>query len=395
MSKSRLLSDVNLFYAHAGLFAFSEIIFLLSIPVLLIERGFALSFVFAFYAFAALPGYFLTTSIIRHLLHTSIKRVLILGVLLYIVLGFISPFIQLNNYWWMAAFVLLTLQALFYFPARHLYFSEIISHKKIGFQSGMLNAIMAIARTIAPIMGGLIVVATQLDSVFIFGALTMILSVLPILFIKTKIEAHFNLQEFKKTIKSHPVFLGTRSAYVADGVNSMMSYLFWPVLFYLFISQKDYFELSSLMTVTYGVAALIMVAVGHYFDREHRKPLLKFSIISNILASVGRFSLLFFNPLLFVYAVQSFYLFSESALQSTFEAYWYSYSKKTNTIFFTIHREINYALGRFAIGILLSAVSLFWTRPAQLWSFFLISIPVVFMYLSKAKMDHHLGNNTK
>lgn len=392
MKKLRsLFSDVNLFYAHGGLFAFSEIIFLLSIPILLIERGFSLSFVFAFYAFAALPGYFFTTHVIRYLLHTSIKQVLVIGVLLYIALGLVSPMIQLNNYWWVISFVLLALQALLYFPARHLYFSEIISNKKIGLQAGMLNAIMAIARTIAPIIGGAIVLATELDSVFIFGAVTMILSALPIIFIKTKVEAHFDLKAFRQSSKDHPVFLGTKTAYIADGVNSIISYLFWPVLFYLFISQSDYFELSSLMTVTYGIAALIMVAVGHYFDREHRKSLLKFSIISNILASIGRFSMLFFNPLLFVYAVQSFYLFSESALQSTFEAYWYSYSKKTNTIFFTIHREINYNLGRFFIGILLAIASFIWPSPAQLWPLFLITIPVVFVYSGKAKMDHHLG----
>ena len=144
------------------------------------------------------------------------------------------------------------------------------------------------------------------------------------------------------------------------------------------------------MTITYAISAIIMVVVGHFFDQKHRKALLKASVFSNILAIIGRFALLFFHPILFVYGIQSFYLFSESALQSTFEAYWYSYSKKTNTIFFTIHREINYALGRFIIGSFLAIASLFLTDAKSMWPFFLLAIPVVFIYLRKGDIDHYL-----
>src|SRR3990167_2563661 len=119
MKKKQLLSDAVLFYIHGGLFAFAEIIFLLSLPILFWERGYSLSFIFAFYAFAALPGYFLTTFFIQYILRTSIKKMLILGIIFYILLGSIIPFIQKDNLWWLIAFFLLTIQSLCYFPARH------------------------------------------------------------------------------------------------------------------------------------------------------------------------------------------------------------------------------------------------------------------------------------
>lgn len=393
MSKksNQLLSDVILFYIHAGLFAFSEIIFIFSIPILFWNRGFSLSFIFIFYALAALPGYFLTTKIVQYALNTGIKKMIISGVLFYILLGVIIPFVKTDNLWWVLTLFLLAIQALCYFPARHLYFSEIISKKNIGFQSGALNAVMTIARTIAPIMAGVIALFSQLNSVFIFGAIVMAFSIIPIIFINTKVEPDFRIDDFRAMLK-HPVFKSTKPAYIADGINGIISYLLWPILFYLFISQNDYFGLSSLMTITYGISAIIMLVVGHFFDRANRKALLRFSIFSNILAVLGRFVMLFFHPILFVYGIQSFYLFSESALQSTFGAYWFSYSKKTNTVFFTIHKEINNALGRFLIGSFLAIISLFLKDAKGLWPLFLLTIPVVFTYLRKGDSDHYLSN---
>lgn len=388
--KKLFLSDAMLFYIHAGLFAFSEIIFLFSLPILFWNKGFSLSFIFLFYALAALPGYFLTVRIVKYITKIGIKKVFLLGILLYILLGFSVQLIEINNLWWLVAFFLLALQALCYFPARHLCFSEIITQKTIGLQAGTLNAVMLLARTIAPIIAGSIAVLTQFNVVFVFGVTIMILSVIPVLFIRTQVQTHFDPVEFS-AMQEHPVFKSTKWAYMADGMNSLISYLLWPLLFFLFISQNDYFELSSLMTITCGISALIMIGVGNLFDRQHRKALLKTSVFFNVLAVLGRFSLLLFHPILFVYAMQSFYSFSESMLQSTFESYWYSYSKSTNTMFFTIHREVNYALGRFLIGVILAAAALFLTDSESLWPLFLLSIPIVLVYLKKGKEDAHLN----
>ncbi|HCW32393.1 MAG: hypothetical protein UT55_C0087G0003 [Candidatus Peregrinibacteria bacterium GW2011_GWE2_39_6] len=390
LRKRTLLADATLFYFHAGLFAFSEIIFLISLPILFWQQGFSLSFIFAFYALAALPGYFFTISVIKYFLRTGIKKILVFGVFLYILLGSMASFIQPNNLWWVVALILLALQALCYWPARHLYFSEIASLEKVGQQAGTLNAVMILARTIAPIIAGLIALLVEFNAVFIFGAVAMLFSSIPIFLIKTKVKTIFSAREFWDMKQKHPIFKSTRPAYVADGVNSLISYLLWPLLFFLLISKNDYLELGYLMTGTYGISAIIMVVVGRFFDRSHRKSLLKMSVFFNILAIIGRFSLLFIHPWIFVYGVQSFYSFSESALQSTFEAYWYSYSKATNAIFFTIHREINYALGRFLIGMVLALVAWFLPDNKHLWLLFLLSIPTVLVYLKKGKTDSYL-----
>lgn len=388
--KSRGISDATLFYIHAGLFAFSEIIFIFSLPILFWQRGFSLSFIFAFYAFAALPGYFFTLPLVRYGLKTHLKKLLILGILFYILLAIISPFIQINNGWWIATFFLLAVQSLCYFPARHLYFSEIASRKTVGFQTGIVNAVMMVARTIAPIIAGFIALFTHFNWVFIFGALFMLFSIFPFLFIRIKIRKSFSPSVFHAMRQQHLVFKNTKTVYVASGISGTLSYLLWPLLFFLFINDQNYFGLTSLMTVTYGISAIIMLFVGHFFDRQHRKKLLHISVISNILASLGRFALFFSHPLLFVYAIQSWYSFTESALQSTFEAYLFSYSKFTDTAFFIIHKEMNHALGRFFAGIILTLASLAFTDVKILWIFFLVNIPAVLMYLNKGSTDHFL-----
>ena len=388
--EKKSLSDITLFYVHAGLFSFAEIILVISIPVLLWKQGYPLSIIFAAYGLAALPGYLFTKKTVEYALSTSLKKVFILGTLLYVLVGSIMPFLQPTNYIWVVVFILLSLQALCYFPSRHLYFTEIISKGKVGVQSGRLNAVMIVARTIAPIIAGSIAILIEFNLVFFFAAFIMTLSVIPIFLIKTEVKTTFNKSEFKKAQKN-PVFLNTKHPYIAEGANGFISFILWPILFFIFISQSDYFELGSLMTVSYGISAIIMVIVGHFFDKRHRKKLLRISITSNILATLGRFTLLFFHPLILVYGIQSFYSFSESALQSTFHAYWFSYSKKTNTALFTIHREKNYSLGRFIIGSSMAIISIFLTDAQSLWPFFLLSIPIIFIYLKKEDSDHVLN----
>ncbi|MBI2463702.1 MFS transporter [Candidatus Peregrinibacteria bacterium] len=388
--KSKGISDATLFYIHSGIFAFSEIIFLISLPILFWQQGFSLSFIFAFYAFAALPGYFFTLPLIQYGLKIHLKKILIFGIFFYIALAIISPLIQINNGWWIIAFLLLSLQALCYFPARYIYFSEIASKKTIGFQTGIVNAVMMVARTLAPIIAGFIAFFTQFNWVFLFGALFMLLSIIPIFFIRIKIRHSCQTEVFHAMRKEHPVFKNTQATYIAAGMSGTLSYLLWPLLFFLLLNQSGYFGLTSLMTVTYGISAIIMLIVGHFFDRQHRKMLLKGSVMFNILATLGRFALLFFHPLLFVYGIQSLYSFTESALQSTFEGYLFSYSKITNTVFFTIHREMNNALGRFFAGAILALASFVFTDIKILWFFFLVNIPVVLIYLRKGKIDYYL-----
>lgn len=386
----KFLSDAKLFYAHAGFFAFSEIIFLLSLPVLFLEQGFSLSFIFLFYGFASLPGYFFTVKVMHWIMRTNIRYVMAWGVVLYILLGCVSFLITAGTWWWMVALLLLGLQALVYWPARHLYFVEIAHKERVGLQAGILNAVIIIARMSAPILSGFVALLFQVEGVLLFGALTMLFSVVPILLIRTRVQAAFDVAAFQKMREEHAIFTTTRSVYIADGMNSILSYLLWPMLFFLFLSNNSYFELGSLMTVSYAISAGIMIFVGHLFDRQRRKAVLGTSIVAHVTASLGRFALLFFHPVTFVYAVQSLYSFSESALQSAFEAYWYSYGKITNSAFFTIHREIHFALGRFALCVVLAILAAIVSDAEQLWYVFLLSIPVVIVYWQKRKIDGYL-----
>lgn len=390
-----IFSDANLFYTHACLFAFAEIIFILSLPVFLYIKGFSIGFIFLFHGFTNIAGYFFTDKVIPYVLKTNIKRVLIIGVLFYIMFGFAAMFITTANYWWLLAFLFLSLQSLFYFPARHLFFVEIAARKTVGLQTGVLNAVSLIARVIGPIVAGGVAIIASFNSVFLFGAVVMFFSVVPVLFIQTKVEIDFKREEFVRMKKNNVIFTKTRLAYIADGMNNVISYLMWPLLFFLLLGNEDFFQLGSLVTITSAISAVIMIFVGHLFDQEHRKALLSVSIVAEVIASLLRFSLLFFHPLIFVYAAQSLYSFSESALQSTFDSYFYSYGKITNTAFFTIHREINFSLGRFILCMFLAVASFFISKTENLWFLFLASLPILFLYFRKTKVDRFIERGWK
>ncbi|PIZ70955.1 hypothetical protein COY07_05840 [Candidatus Peregrinibacteria bacterium CG_4_10_14_0_2_um_filter_43_11] len=388
-------SDATFFYAHAAIFAFSEIIFILSLPIYLYTQGFSLSFIFLFHGVTGLVGYFFTRHVVAHILKTDIKHILILGVLFYIAFGFTTSLVTTENYWWLLALLFLSLQSLLYFPARHLFFVEIADRGTVGLQTGVLNAVSVIARVIAPLIAGWVASVASFNAVFLLGAILMILCVLPILFIQKKVKIHFDLKDFLQMQKTHLVFTKTRFAYLADGMNNVLSYLMWPLFFFLLLTNESFFQLGSLMTVTSAISAGIMVLVGHLFDRKHRKKLLSTSIITQITASLFRFSLLFFHPGFFIYGVQSLYAFSESALQSTFDSYLYAYGKVTNTAFFTIHREINFSLGKFLLCFVLALATFFISSAEHLWFFFLLSIPILFLYSRKMRVDHFLKDQTE
>ncbi len=393
--KKNIFSDAKLFYAHACLFAFSEIIFILSLPVFLYIKGFSLPFIFMFHALTNVAGYFLTDKIIPYVLRTNIKRVIIMGVIFYIIFGFAALFITTANYWWLVAFLFLSLQSLFYFPARHLFFVEIAAQKTVGLQTGVLSAVSLIARVVAPIVAGGIAAVSSFNYVFLFGAVMMIFSILPVLFIRTKVAVDFDRNKFVEMQKNNVIFKETRWPYVADGMNNAVSYLMWPLLFFLLLGNEDFFQLGSIMTITSAISAVIMVLVGHLFDKKHRKSLLSYSIVAEAVSSLLRFALLFFHPLIFVYTAQSLYSFSESALQSTFDSYFYSYGKVTNTAFFTIHREINFSLGRFLLCLFMAVASYFITEVENLWFLFLIILPILFLYFQKVKVDGLIENGRK
>lgn len=383
-------NDARFFYAHAALFAFSEIIFILSLPIYLYTQGFSLSFIFLYFGLTGLVGYLFTARVISYIKKINIKIVLILGVLFYIAFGFSALLVTVENYWWIVSLLFLCLQSVFYFPARHLLFVEIAHKKTVGFQTGVLNAVSLVARIIAPVIAGLLTVIAPFTSVFLVGSGVMFLCIVPILFIKTRIDVDFTKKEFNEMQKNHIVFKTTRLAYLADGMNNVLSYLLWPLLFFLLLANQDFFQLGSLMTITSLVSAIIMIFVGYLFDKEYRKTLLTSSIVVQAIASFFRFLLLFFHPIVFVYATQSLYAFSESALQSTFDSYLYSYGKVTDTALFTIHREINFSIGKFFICVALAVISSFVTEISQLWYLFLLSMPILFLYSQKIKVDRFI-----
>lgn len=392
--KKSFLSDARLFYAHAALFAFSEIIFILSLPVYLYTQGFSLSFIFLFHGILGMTVYLFTSHVISRTLKVNIKYPLIFGVIFYIAFGLAARSISLQNHWWLVAFFCVSFQSLLYWPVRHLFFVEIAKQKTMGLQTGILNAVSIISRVAAPIAAGAITLLFSFSSVFLFGAGVMMLSILPILFIKKKVKIHFDRKEFLGTRAIHEVFTKTHWSYIADGMNNTLSYLMWPLFFYILLANQDFFQLGSLMTVTLGISAVIMVFVGHLFDKNHRKALLTGSIALQGVGSFLRFLLFFFHPLLFVYGVQSLYAFSESALQSTLDSYFYSYGKATNTAFFIIHREMNFSLGRFILCALLALIS-FFIKVEHLWFLFLLSFPILFLYYRQMRVDHFVGTKGK
>ncbi|MBI5414536.1 MFS transporter [Candidatus Peregrinibacteria bacterium] len=375
---------------HTGIFSFSEVIFLFSLPIFFLKQGFSISFVFSFFGVTSLGGYFFTRYILEALTKIGIKIFLSAGIFFYIIFGILLQLVAIGNMWWIPTVVVLLLQYLFYWPAYNLYFVEIIHAKTVGLQTGILNAVSTVTLMIAPVFAGALSLFLPFQIIFLIGCFIVATSVLPLFFIRTKLKMKFDMKKYEEMKSSHEIFRETRFAYFGDGFITMISYTLWPILFYLVLSRESFFELGILSTISMAISAAMMVLFGHYFDKAHRKILLRSSLLGQLVATFGRYFLVFFHPTIFIYFVQSLYSFSASVLRSTFFAYFYSYGKKTNTTYFTLHREINFSLGRFIACELFAAVSYFFPQPLQLWPLFLLGLPMLLLYAKKLKVDHHL-----
>lgn len=258
----------------------------------------------------------------------------------------------------------------FFWPAFHVDFAKFSQGKKRGRQIGTINIIVALVKTLAPFVGGYIIIHLGFPVLFIVAAVTLTIASIP-MFFSSEVYENYSLnwkQSFARIFakKNRRATL----AFTARGIESIIAMVFFPIFIYSIISN---FETIGIITsISLIVVALVTFGVGWMSDKKGNYSVLNIAAVANAFAWV---IIIFIKTPIHYVIYSSFLKFSQIANQIPFASLFYGRAKKRGhgvdeyIAFF----EIAVSLSR---GIILLIIALaFWLGLTQwFWYFALAAI---------------------
>ncbi len=289
----------------------------------------------------------------------GLKKAMILGVFLYV--GFFASLL-LKDVWpvWavtvLSLFFFITWHITYWVPF-HTAFAEAAPRKKLGSVIGFLAAGRSVIGIAVPILSGWIIMTFGYSVIMIFAAGIVLLSVIPIFFVKVgeeKFEYGF-LETFKILFSKKERSLLT--LYAAEGSENAVGFLVWPIFIFL-LFQGRYLEVGAVATAVVAVSVIMEIVVGRLADRFNPQRLFR---VGASLTSFGWLMRMFVTTATNVFFVGIFHSLSYILMNTPFEAIMYTRAADAGHYVdeYTVLREMALGFGRAAtLLFLIGLVSL-------------------------------------
>lgn len=262
-----------------------------------------------------------------------------------IVIGYLFLLFIGSNplYFYFAAFFL-GAELAFFWPAFHIDAALHGRKKSTGKKSALIFAISLFPSIIGPLIGALTINYLGFTTLFIIAILLLIISSIP-LFIsrETFAKTDFQIKDF--FVKDHLKFF---FEYFAEGINSMVKGVFWPL--FIFLILGGYISLGIYATFTGIIITAIILLFGEISDEGKKKYLLiKISAFSKTILA----TLMFFVTSVFqVYFVGTLNSIATYGISIPMLAKSYKQAKKEKTMEFILFRELSLIAGRIFVILL-------------------------------------------
>lgn len=201
--------------------------------------------------------------------------------------------------------------------------------------------------TLAPFVGGYIVASAGFSSLFMFGVLMLCLALVPLMYIPTGYDRYaWSYQETLRQLfhaRNAPLVV----SYFAEGVQSAMILIVWPLAVYLIVG-KEYVVLGAVATFTLMVVLITRTITGSLFDRWDKRRVLLYGAI----ISAGGWILKVFAGSPFqIVIVDSFHGVGRTVHQASIEALTYEQAADSGRYIdeYTVLKEIALNAGRVAL----------------------------------------------
>jgi hypothetical protein len=266
--------NIKLFYIHTLFFQFSESMLIIVLPIFLYKLFNSISAVFIFTLIWNLIYLALFIPIFNLAMHLkNPKYFMALGVLFYAISLWLFGHTTAENIGLMIpGMIMFSLYISFYWLIRHWFFSVNADYMKIGKQISTLSILGMAISFIAPIVAGVLSFLISFNITFILGAVSMMLSIIPVLLFYAP--PHPRSYGIKKIIGilQDPNLKAIRSAPVWEGLSVYLIKTCWILAFTIFIGNiMDFGILTGATTL---LSMILTWMAGNWFDARKRAKLL-------------------------------------------------------------------------------------------------------------------------
>ena len=262
-----------------------------------------------------------------------------------------------------------------YWTGYHADFAEYSDGKERGKQVGEMDAIDSIVYIIGPIVGGAILAIWSFNILFIFAAILILGSSIPLLTTKEK----FKITEFSYQDAYERLFSKKNRrklfAYIGFG-EELVVMVIWPIFIYVVVT--NFFSVGMIVALATFTTTIAALYIGKLADKRSKRGIVRFGAISStfiwlirIIATAGWH----------VFLIDSFSRITKRTIAVPLMAMTYERAQKHSVMKSIVNFELALVLGKLLAAIIIF-ILLFFFPPA--WGFtiaFIIGGSMTLLYV--------------
>lgn len=282
-------TDLGFLYLHMLFQSFAVSLLQIFVPVYLLAVGFALPKVL-FYLLVEWTVFGLFSPLYAKLIQKlSMRNVIILRIPVFfavlMLLTFFESSLVIQEFYYLIA-VLNGFSGSLYTLATTSLFAESMGERNHGEKTGKFIAIPRLTAVAGPAVGGILSTFAGFPALFIFTTLLLLVSIIPISFIKKPVKRSIVKLNVFKTIFSRKREFAFLMFY---GIKAVAVFIVLPMAIYL--SFQSTLSMGFLVSIISFLSAIFMIYIGKISDRHtHWKILRSGAFLSSIvLFLIGMF----------------------------------------------------------------------------------------------------------
>lgn len=255
--------------------------------------------------------------------------------LFYIIFAGIAKIIYLPGYW----------------PAYHVDFTKFSNPNKRGRQVGFIHILVALVKTIAPLIGGFFIVKFGFMPLFIVAAILIALSSIPLFFSPEVYSDH--IYSWKKSFSN--AFAKKNRAHFTSfftmGIECFVGGFLFPIFVFIMIDKLD--TIGWVTSVSLFATLLFTYFMGWLSDKKSEEKIMVKSIPLHVLSWLS--NALIVTPMQY-FGFSTFRRLAETATHLPFLSLFYgrAENKKENLANYVILRELACNIGRVLIALIIA-----------------------------------------
>ncbi len=232
--------------------------------------------------------------------------------------------------------------------------TKFLVNGKTGTNIAVYTNVLQVMNAATPLIGGLLITAFGFSNVFAFAAVVLFTTLIPAHFIAQIYERYVwgYFETFKHLFAKDN--RGLLYAYIADGAQSVVSAVVWPVFIFELL-DGNYNSVGFITSLTIIAILVLNVVVGKFIDKIGEDKMLKYS---TILATTGWVVKIFVDSAFQIFITDTYHRLGRAANRMSFDSATYEHAADNGHFVdeFTTLKEIALNIGRILMLLAVAAL---------------------------------------